>query len=201
MAINIGLLREEHERRKSLRERGVTAAQGVAQSAQGAVRSAEQAFSQGGKEGTSAIRQQGARALAAGLSQNPGTSGGGGLAAARQTALDTGGQIAEFTAGRQERHAVNLSNLKQSAAMAGLEALQFEREAGSETSEAMDALAELEPVIQGIIARHKGNFGDDERAMSRELITLANQQSNPKVRDALLRRAVVKGNTLGGVDV
>jgi len=181
MANGVNENESEFERRKRLREQGVSAGYELADLVGGEVGAQEQAL----ESGRAQIRQRAAQSMAGALGGARGLTSGAGLAATRQTGLESG--IAEGALEAQS--ATNIAAARRNAAEARLGAVQFEREAGSVEDERNQLRAAAESEIQAIIAAHKTALWDDNEGAALDIERAAARQSDPVVKAEMMYRA------------
>ena len=137
------------------------------------------------QSGRTAARSQAAAALAGGLASGVPLGSGAGLAAARQSAKDTGITLSQIESQGQ----ANILGARQEAARQLVESNLFEEELGDLASDRQARSNELEAQIQAIFAANKGRFDDDEFGASEAIKRLANDETDPVLRQRLLDRA------------
>jgi len=144
-------------------------------------------------KGRRGIRRAAARNLAGAMAGTP-TGGGAGLAMARQSAADAGSTLGEFdTAVAQRRRGIALEGAKalQAAQEKKTETLEYEAsEIASATADTQAKMAAALIVRDKVVADNKNWWGDDVHIMSARLLSQAELEDDPEVRDYYLKQAM-----------
>lgn len=178
-------------RDQQLREEAIRRARGM----EGVYQRGVDALRQQQQAGNMELRRQAAQGLAGALgSGQGGLASGARLAGAGQVARERGMASAQFGADMADR----IQKQRQDAAQAGLEGTIFEKEArGDVFGNRQKRMQDYEQQIQGYIAAsdEANFFGVDEDEVARQIRNLAQFETDPYIRNWLMRRAAQVQNS------
>lgn len=199
MAYESGSVAQDEMKRKAeLRARGIAAAKAAAGASaamatdlEGRAAAAQQAFQQAGQSAVRASDAATAEGLAAGTTAatGGGSSYGALLQAGKQAGLNAGtlqGNIAAQAAQQSAEAGKAIGQARVDAAGQELEAIKFEGEAGSATSDRKQKVADYMTQAETAMANSKGFFNDDEDLAADRIEALVKNEEDPEVKKQIL---------------